>query len=195
MLESAARLQRSLRRARVQIGVDRSKAQGKDLGRPRNATVDEEAIIGQVGNGASIRSTAEQHGIARSTVCAIVAKGNGFVHHGAPIVGEPQENGGITGNPNNLIEGNGNGAVWFLCSDEKFEIITACQIAIEHERKVLDRLDAHEELRTVPLRELQESVKQRHELIGKFQRLLEKLREADLSEDRQPLPPAPENNS
>ena len=195
MLESAARLQRSLRRARVQIGVDRSKAQGKDLGRPRNATVDEEAIIGQVGNGASIRSTAEQHGIARSTVRAIVAKGNGFVHHGAPIVGEPQENGGITGNPNNLIEGNGNGAVWFLCSDEKFEIITACQIAIEHERKVLDRLDAHEELRTVPLRELQESVKQRHELIGKFQRLLEKLREADLSEDRQPLPPAPENNS
>ncbi len=195
MLESAARLQRSLRRARVQIGVDRSKAQGKDLGRPRNATVDEEAIIGQVGNGASIRSTAEQHGIARSTVRAIVAKGNGFVHHGAPIVGEPQENGGITGNPNNLIEGNGNGAVWFLCSDEKFEIITACQIAIEHERKVLDRLDAHEELRTVPLRELQESVKQRHELIGKFQRLLEKLREADLSDDRQPLPPAPENNS
>jgi len=195
VLESAARLQRSLRRARVQIGVDRSKAQGKDLGRPRNATVDEEAIIGQVGNGASIRSTAEQHGIARSTVRAIVAKGNGFVHHGAPIVGEPQENGGITGNPNNLIEGNGNGAVWFLCSDEKFEIITACQIAIEHERKVLDRLDAHEELRTVPLRELQESVKQRHELIGKFQRLLEKLREADLSEDRQPLPPAPENNS
>ena len=78
MLESAARLQRSLRRARVQIGVDRSKAQGKDLGRPRNATGDEEAIIGQVGNG----------------------------------------------------------AVWFLCSDEKFEIITACQIAIEHERKV-----------------------------------------------------------
>jgi len=56
-------------------------------------------------------------------------------------------------------------------------------------------LDAHEELRTVPLRELQESVKQRHELIGKFQRLLEKLREADLSEDRQPLPPAPEDNS
>jgi len=136
VLESAARLQRSLRRARVQIGVDRSKAQGKDLGRPRNATVDEEAIIGQVGNGASIRSTAEQHGIARSTVRAIVAKENGFVHHGAPIVGEPQESGGITGNPNNLIEGNGNGAVWFLCSDEKFEIITACQIAIEHERKV-----------------------------------------------------------
>src|SRR5439155_10871633 len=68
VLESAARLQRSLRRARVQIGVDRAKAQGKDLGRPRNAAVDEEAIIGQVGNGASIRSTAQQHGIARSTV-------------------------------------------------------------------------------------------------------------------------------
>src|SRR3989442_3392307 len=42
-----------------------------------------------------------------------------------------------------------------------------------------------------PLRELQESVKQRHELIGKFHRLLEKLREADLSEDRQPLPLRP----
>jgi len=195
VLESAARLQRSLRRARVQIGVDRSKAQGKDLGRPRNATVDEEAIIGQVGNGASIRSTAEQHGIARSTVRAIVAKGNGFVHHGAPIVGEPQEN-GITG-PNNLIEGNGNGAVWALTDEERLQLVLGLQIAIEDQGKVLDRLEAHEERRPLsPLRrELAESVKQRRELIGKFQRLLDKLRTADLSEDRQPLPPAPEDNS
>jgi len=193
VLESAARLQRSLRQARIQIGVDRPRSKGVQLGRPRNATVDEEAIIGQVGNGASISSTAEQHGIARSTIRAIVARGNGFVpgetvHQGAPIV---------TGNQNNNhnndlkstaadpIEGNGNGAVWTLSSDEKFDLIAACQIAVECQMKIVDRLEAHEECRTLPHRELAESVKQREELIGKFQRLLEKLRRADLSESSQ----------
>jgi len=127
VLESAARLQRSLRQARIQIGVDRARSKGVQLGRPRNATVDEEAIIGQVGNG----------------------------------------------------------AVWTLSSDEKFDLIAACQIAVECQMKIVDRLEAHEECRTLPHRELAESVKQREELIGKFQRLLEKLRRADLSESSQ----------
>jgi len=128
-------------------------------------------------------------------VRAIVARGNGSVHHGAPIVGEPQEN-GITGNPNNLIEGNGNGAVWALTDEERLQLVLGLQMAIECQRKIVDRLEGHEELRTLsPLRpEIRESVKQRHVLVAQFETLLEKLRQADLSEDRQP-PPAPEDNS
>lgn len=70
ILAAVAELERSLIRERVQLGVDRARREGRQLGRPPKK-VDRDYIRKAISSGVSISSIARQCGIARSTVRAI----------------------------------------------------------------------------------------------------------------------------
>ena len=68
---AAPPLESALRRERVQVGVDRARQQGKQLGRPR-LSVNEEEIVRRVKLGQSKKSIAKHFGIGQATVRAIL---------------------------------------------------------------------------------------------------------------------------
>jgi DNA invertase Pin-like site-specific DNA recombinase len=65
MMGVFAEFERAMIRQRVQAGVDRAKAKGKTLGRPR---CDDAAITKELAAGASLRQAAQRLGISLSTV-------------------------------------------------------------------------------------------------------------------------------
>ena len=68
MLGVFAEFERGMIRERVQAGVDRAKASGKSLGRPRIDAKLADAIRASLASGASIRKAAELHRVGVSTV-------------------------------------------------------------------------------------------------------------------------------
>jgi len=75
IVAAIAEFERAIIAERVRMGLERARAQGKRLGRPRNSKVNEEAIAWQVQQGKQpIKAIAEAHGIARSTVRAIAGR-------------------------------------------------------------------------------------------------------------------------
>ena len=85
-------------------------------------------------------------------------------------------------------------------NDERLALIIACEIASSHETEVVQRLEsrldrgpAELEFRTLPRGELAESIKQRRELVAKFDELREKLRcvNIDARPDNSPKSPMP----
>ena len=157
-----------VRSCRAKIGVDRARSEGKPLGRPRAVEVDEGEIVRAAEKGDSISSIARGNGIARSTIRAIIARRDG--------------------------------EVWSLSNDERLALILACEIASSHETEVVQRLEsrldrgpAELEFRTLPRGELAESIKQRRELVAKFDELREKLRcvNIDARPDNSPKSPMP----
>ena len=77
VLAAVAELERSLIRERVQMGVDRARREGKRLGRPRNAIVEDATILRQLQKKVSVSAIAREWGIARSTVRSIARKAKG----------------------------------------------------------------------------------------------------------------------
>ena len=71
VISAVAELERSLIRERVVMGLQRAKAQGKQLGRPK-VFVDNEKVLRLKAQGMSYRSIAKQIGLARGTVMAAV---------------------------------------------------------------------------------------------------------------------------
>jgi DNA invertase Pin-like site-specific DNA recombinase len=68
-----AEFERGIIRERVQAGVDRARANGKRLGRPRTEAKLTNKIRSSLADGLSIRKTATRHGIGVSTVQRIKA--------------------------------------------------------------------------------------------------------------------------
>src|SRR5881296_1553313 len=68
-----AEFERSIIRERVRQGVERARAQGKQLGR-RRVVVDREKIRRWVAEGRSVKSVAKELGIGRATVDRILGK-------------------------------------------------------------------------------------------------------------------------
>jgi DNA invertase Pin-like site-specific DNA recombinase len=73
MLGVFAEFERGIIRERVQAGVDRARAAGKRLGRPKTDVKLAAQIRASLGAGSSIRKTAERHRIGVSTVQRIKA--------------------------------------------------------------------------------------------------------------------------
>ena len=73
MLGAFAEFERSIIRTRVQAGIDRAKATGQRLGRPRTADALAAAIRASLAGGVSIRKAAKLHAISISTVQRIKA--------------------------------------------------------------------------------------------------------------------------
>ena len=67
VIAAVAELERSLIRERVMMGLERAKAQGKQLGRPPTE-VDEEAIYRLRDKGISLRDIGKQMGVSRTKV-------------------------------------------------------------------------------------------------------------------------------
>ena len=74
VIAAVAELERSLIRERVVMGLERAKAQGKTLGRPR-PWVDLERIARLKAQGLSLRAIARETGISRPTVTSILKNG------------------------------------------------------------------------------------------------------------------------
>jgi len=74
ILGAVAEMERSLIRERVQAGIERAKRQGKHLGRPRVLLTFAEASTLLL-EGVSIRAIASAKGIARSSVRAVLKRG------------------------------------------------------------------------------------------------------------------------
>jgi len=73
MLSVFAEFERDMIRERVQAGVNRAKAAGAQLGRPRKSERLVQAIRATLASGTSIRQAAEQHRVGISTVQRIKA--------------------------------------------------------------------------------------------------------------------------
>ena len=73
MLGVFAEFERSLIRKRVQAGVDRARAAGKRLGRPKTDAERQDEILTAIARGDSIRKTATLYGVGVSTVQRIKA--------------------------------------------------------------------------------------------------------------------------
>lgn len=75
IMAALAEFLREIIRENVQIGVDRARREGKTLGRPRKAEVDEEAVCRQeakVRQGkTTVKALSREWGLARSTIRAI----------------------------------------------------------------------------------------------------------------------------
>lgn len=74
IIAAFAEFERSVIAERVRMGLARARSQGRRLGRPRKRGLDEAAIAEQVRGGCSIKATARQWNIARSTVRAILRR-------------------------------------------------------------------------------------------------------------------------
>jgi DNA invertase Pin-like site-specific DNA recombinase len=72
VLGAVAELERSIIRERVQAGVNRARRQGKRFGRP-TVIVDRHKMAEMKATGRSIKSIAEECGIARATVRSILS--------------------------------------------------------------------------------------------------------------------------
>lgn len=72
IIAAFAEFERAVIAERVRMGLERARAHGRRLGRPRKRGLDELEIVRQVRRGVSIKSTARQWNIARSTVRAIL---------------------------------------------------------------------------------------------------------------------------
>jgi DNA invertase Pin-like site-specific DNA recombinase len=68
MLGAVAEFERDLTIERVHAGLDRARAQGKQLGRPRIDGETEAAIRMQLGNGTGMNKIAKQLGVGKATV-------------------------------------------------------------------------------------------------------------------------------
>ena len=71
-----AEFERSLIRERIALGLERARAQGKTIGRPLGAQVDEQELRRLRSEGLSLRAIARQVGISHPTVAAILAGKN-----------------------------------------------------------------------------------------------------------------------
>ncbi len=67
-----AEFERSLIRERIALGLERARAEGKTIGRPLGAKVDEQEIRSLRSQGLSLRAIARQVGISHPTVAAIL---------------------------------------------------------------------------------------------------------------------------
>ncbi len=67
-----AEFERSLIRERIALGLERARAQGKTIGRPLGAQVDEQKLRRLRSEGLSLRAIARQVGISHPTVAAIL---------------------------------------------------------------------------------------------------------------------------
>ncbi len=76
VIAAVAELERSLIRERVVMGLQRAKAQGKQLGRPR-ASIDIEKLHRLHCEGLSHRAIAAQLGLSHATVGRVLRNGNG----------------------------------------------------------------------------------------------------------------------
>ena len=72
VIAAVAELERSLIRDRVMMGLERAKAQGKQLGRPPTE-VDEEAICRLREKGISLRDIGKKMGVSRTKVLRVLA--------------------------------------------------------------------------------------------------------------------------
>ncbi len=72
VLAAVAELELSLIRERVIMGLQRAKAQGKKLGRPRGSTQDVERIQQLKGEGLSVRQIASNMKVSKSTVSRLL---------------------------------------------------------------------------------------------------------------------------
>jgi DNA invertase Pin-like site-specific DNA recombinase len=72
-----AEYERSMIQARVVAGLDRARARGARLGRPRTAATVEQAIRTDLAAGKGIRRTARDHGVGVSVVQRLKATGGG----------------------------------------------------------------------------------------------------------------------
>ena len=73
MLAVFAEFERGIIRERVQAGVDRARAAGKRLGRPKTDSKLVGKIRASLDAGVSIRKTAERHRVGISTVARLKA--------------------------------------------------------------------------------------------------------------------------
>ncbi len=71
-----AEFERSLIRERIALGLERARAEGKTIGRPLGAQVDEQELRRQRSEGLSLRAIARQVGISHPTVAAILSGKN-----------------------------------------------------------------------------------------------------------------------
>ncbi len=71
-----AEFERSLIRERIALGLERARAQGKTIGRPLGAQVDEQELRRLRSEGLSLRAIARQVGIPHPTVASILAGKN-----------------------------------------------------------------------------------------------------------------------
>ena len=67
-----AEFERSLIRERIALGLERARAEGKTIGRPLGAQVDEQELRRLRSEGLSLRAIARQVGISHPTVAAIL---------------------------------------------------------------------------------------------------------------------------
>jgi len=74
MMGVFAEFERSMIQERVKAGLNRAKAQGKTLGRPKVAGKVEQAVLAERANGTGKRKIARQLGIGVSTVNRIIAE-------------------------------------------------------------------------------------------------------------------------
>jgi len=71
-----AEFERSLIRERIALGLERARAEGKTIGRPLGAQVDEQELRRLRSEGLSLRAIARQVGISHPTVASILAGKN-----------------------------------------------------------------------------------------------------------------------
>jgi len=71
-----AEFERSLIRERIALGLERARAEGKTIGRPLGAQVDEQELRRLRRQGLSLRAIARQVGISHPTVASILAGKN-----------------------------------------------------------------------------------------------------------------------
>lgn len=75
IIAAIAEFERAIIAERVRMGLDRARAQGTKLGRPRTTEVDEKEIYRQVRGGKEkVKAIAHQWGVARSTIRAIAER-------------------------------------------------------------------------------------------------------------------------
>ncbi len=67
-----AEFEHSLIRERIALGLERARAQGKTIGRPLGAQVDEQELRRLRSQGLSLRAIAKQVGISHPTVASIL---------------------------------------------------------------------------------------------------------------------------
>ena len=67
-----AEFERSLIRERIALGLERARAEGKTIGRPLGAEVDEQELRRLRSQGLSLRAIARQVGISHPTVASIL---------------------------------------------------------------------------------------------------------------------------
>ena len=72
VIAAVAELERSLIRERVVMGINRAKAKGKRLGRPRGSKASQRKIRKLKGEGLSVRYIAHQLNVSKSTVSRLL---------------------------------------------------------------------------------------------------------------------------